>query len=707
MSFLLCIGFFMLLIWIINIQSDINSIKNKIFQMQKMNFQNRVIPKKEVASCIEEKRSVENVEIVQNNEQVVEENQNIETNVVQENQTVVEINENVVLNSEKVVKSSSFEEKFFGNVFNKIGALAILIALCILIKIISPFIIFTNGMKITLGFILGLGMIFGAFKIRNDEKMKKFAEVLLGTGFGSLFITIYCAAGFMNVFSAPVAAVLALLILIAIYYIADKQKTTSTLVIGLIGGYLSPFLISNDISIEFLFIYLLFLNILSLVFVYRNQQKNVINTVNLCLTSFILFCYSITGTISLYQIISLWAIYVIFDILCILKNGKVLNEVLKYVNFGILLLLGSCINDISDYGVFVGIVALIYCGFGFWYLFKTQEKENGYFRSFIIATFISIFCLTYKESLYTLSLWALEALIIGFVSLKYGLKKFFNQAVVIFSIMVCSLFFIFEVYKMNYENLIFNSRILYFLPPVISAFLFTGLTKKYQENTKSDVFKFLGISLVYIYLIFEINSIFTNITYNSEIKRFIFPILFFIYSLNFNLLLKNIQTKTLYYVAKNIILWLGVIWLIFGELFANNYQGILPITNLRLVAYGMLVANILYELKSKNVEWKKYFAIVLGFLYIHFESVNIANYVNNIDWIITIMWILYSGIISLIGIFKNIKSLKIAGIWLSILTVCRLFIYDLSNLNMLYKLVVFITLGVVLLVISYLYNKRK
>ena len=94
-------------------------------------------------------------------------------------------------------------------------------------------------------------------------------------------------------------------------------------------------------------------------------------------------------------------------------------------------------------------------------------------------------------------------------------------------------------------------------------------------------------------------------------------------------------------------------------------------------------------------------------MYIHFESLNIVRYFSNTEWITSVAWIMYAGIISAIGILGNKKVLKNAGIWLSIITVGRLFLFDFATLNMIYRLIAFVTLGTVLLVISYIYNKKK
>ncbi len=84
----------------------------------------------------------------------------------------------------------SFENIFMSNIFNKIGAVAIIISVFIFLKVLSDLGIFTPVIKILTGFLAGLGMIFASLKI-HKENTKNYAEVLMGTGFAVMFITSY------------------------------------------------------------------------------------------------------------------------------------------------------------------------------------------------------------------------------------------------------------------------------------------------------------------------------------------------------------------------------------------------------------------------------------------------------------------------------------------------------------------------------------
>jgi len=74
---------------------------------------------------------------------------------------------------------------------------------------------------------------------------------------------------------------------------------------------------------------------------------------------------------------------------------------------------------------------------------------------------------------------------------------------------------------------------------------------------------------------------------------------------------------------------------------------------------------------------------------------------------LSILWGVYSLWLIVFGIWKNKQYLRIGAIALFGITLIKLFFYDISHLNTISKTIVFVSLGVLLLVISFLYNKYK
>lgn len=74
---------------------------------------------------------------------------------------------------------------------------------------------------------------------------------------------------------------------------------------------------------------------------------------------------------------------------------------------------------------------------------------------------------------------------------------------------------------------------------------------------------------------------------------------------------------------------------------------------------------------------------------------------------ITILWGIYALLLIILGIWKRKKHLRIAAIALFAVTLAKLFFYDLIHLNTISKTIVLVSLGILLLLISFLYNKYK
>ncbi len=74
---------------------------------------------------------------------------------------------------------------------------------------------------------------------------------------------------------------------------------------------------------------------------------------------------------------------------------------------------------------------------------------------------------------------------------------------------------------------------------------------------------------------------------------------------------------------------------------------------------------------------------------------------------LSIFWGVYSLILIIFGIWKNKKHIRILAFSLFGITIIKLFFYDISELDTISKTIVFISLGLLLLITSFLYNKYR
>lgn len=74
---------------------------------------------------------------------------------------------------------------------------------------------------------------------------------------------------------------------------------------------------------------------------------------------------------------------------------------------------------------------------------------------------------------------------------------------------------------------------------------------------------------------------------------------------------------------------------------------------------------------------------------------------------LSILWGVYALLLIVIGIARDKKHLRIAAIVLLAAVLVKLFFYDIADLDTIPKTILFVTLGITLLVVSFLYNKYK
>ena len=92
------------------------------------------------------------------------------------------------------------------------------------------------------------------------------------------------------------------------------------------------------------------------------------------------------------------------------------------------------------------------------------------------------------------------------------------------------------------------------------------------------------------------------------------------------------------------------------------------------------------------------------------ELIHILSLSSNTDAYklgLSILWGAYSLFVVVLGIWKKKKYLRIGGlVWFGI-TFAKLFLYDIAALSTISKTIVFVSLGTLLVIISFLYNKYK
>jgi len=150
---------------------------------------------------------------------------------------------------------------------------------------------------------------------------------------------------------------------------------------------------------------------------------------------------------------------------------------------------------------------------------------------------------------------------------------------------------------------------------------------------------------------------------------------------------------------------------------ADNQRGIFDI-GIRYISFAFIALILVACKKYIRQDFiKQNFNIAFDFL-LHITILWIASN-ELINWMelaessqsdklgLSILWGAYSLLLIALGIWKKKKHLRIGAITLFGITLIKLFFYDISHLNTIAKTIVFVSLGLLLLIISFLYNKYK
>ena len=173
----------------------------------------------------------------------------------------------------------------------------------------------------------------------------------------------------------------------------------------------------------------------------------------------------------------------------------------------------------------------------------------------------------------------------------------------------------------------------------------------------------------------------------------LFTILFFGYKL-FQI---NKENPVFELFKKKIVFWLAAFLIIY-------------LASTELMLHGLVLSNnpVTTQEVQASEFYKEYRLSELPYLkqQIGYDSIQtIRNQIIKTGY--PILWGVFAFIFLIIGIRKRIKNLRIIALSLLGITILKLFLFDISNASETGKIIAFILLGILILIISFVYQKLK
>ncbi len=687
----------------------------------------------------------------------------------------------------KELQESTRIEDFIGsNLLNKIGIAILVLGIGYGVKYSIDHDLLNPLTRVILGYLSGAILIGLALKLK--EKYATFSAVLLSGGMAATYFITYAAYDFYGFFPQPVAFALMVMFTVFTVVAALNYNLQVIAVIGLVGAYGVPFLLSDGSGrVVILFSYMCIINagILTLAF---KKYWSMLYYLAFFLT-WLIFAVWWVGDYS--SDTHLWSSLIFSSLFFVIFYSTFLAyKLLREENFDgidlVMLLLNSftyfalgylSIDDHQDGSLYLGLFTTFNAALHFIaclviYIKKDQYKDVFYFVAGLVIVFLTIAVPVQLDGNWVTLIWAAEAVMMFYLGRIKTLPIYEKISYPIILIAFTSLLQDWNTYYnfIEYTDteshpFLFNIQ---FLTSLLVIAAFTSIVWLNQQTKYSSPFKkdepirtlfnagmvvILSTSLYFMFYN-EIQSFWEQKYFSStfrvpaigdtseytqrdpDIREF--ETLWLInYSAFFGLamslvLIRFIRNKVFTFanVAYNVMVIVAFVAVGLASLAALresyisqddanvyvremfNHIGIRYLSLLFILPLiwvnRKLLRNEYFTAEVREIE-----KILLQVFVIVLLSSELVNWldilrVDNSDKLaLTILWGLYALGMIVWGLGKDDKTLRIVAISLFGLTITKLFVYDITDMSTIAKTVVMMTLGALLLIASFLYNRVK
>jgi uncharacterized membrane protein len=651
-------------------------------------------------------------------------------------------------------------EKFIGeNLISKIGIAILVLAIGFFVKYaIDKDWIGSIG-RVSIGILAGAILIALAHRFRNTYK--GFSSVLAGGGLAVFYFTITLAFQQFQLFAQTSAFVIMIIITVFAVMLSLLYNRQELAVIALLGGFCSPFLVSNgNNNYVALFTYLLILNSGLLVIAYNKAWR----TLNILSFLFTVIIFGGWLVFSADEQLGTWrngllfatAFHLLYFVINIAHNikerkafiasdfGILLVNTCLYFTAGIICLNNMQLTDMK--GLFSASMGIFNLAASY-FLFRKQKVDTNilYLLIGITLTFISITAPLQLHGNYITLFWASEALLLYWLFTKSRIRIIQYSSLIVWIAMLISLLMDWRIaYAPTYNSLpiIFNKAFITALFAAVATWLLFVLQHKESKEQQDDIYPGKNLlRICAILLLFSAGALEINYQFNFYFPASYLHVLYLLlYTVAFISILTFLTSRMELlklpwrFMALMLSLCIGFYLLCLPPVF-NVQQEILTSQkdNVHFLAHwitALLLASVIYRLiqllRNNRSLLKNSFdtcawimcTVVVIFFSVEFHllanTIFFAadNPLENIQRIyiktgLPILWGLCSFCFMWLGMQHKYRTLRIISLTLFAVTLIKLFTYDISNIPVGGKIAAFFCLGVLLLVVSFMYQRLK
>lgn len=635
-------------------------------------------------------------------------------------------------------------EKYIGeNLFGKIGILVLVVGMGLFVKYAIDKNWINEVFRTILGFVVG-GVLL-VISQRLKKTYRTFSSLLAGGAFAIFYVTVAMAYHYYGLFSQPVAFVILVLLTVMMSLLSVVYDRRELAIIGLIGGFIAPFLVSNGMgSYLVLFTYLTILNMgmfgLSL---YKKWGE--LPLISFVASYVIMLGYSLVADLDIarsaqlvHMLLFSTLFYLIFllPIVSVLRtDNKKMNQPLMmivvlnnfiYLYFALwyLNLLDLPYNIKGAFTLFIALVNLALA-----YAIRQKKQETGYLFTALVGMFLTFISITIPIQLdgnFITLLWATEmvAVLWLFTKFRQPLYEYFSLA--LFFLTIVSFLHSIEDIQIDdpVQTVLLNGWFATGIFTGLAYGVFAWLMEREKElftqatNLKYTPFNamavLVGCGIVYLSFIIDF---YTNITYSPLAQSACLGFT----SLTLVLLLVGLRKR--FPMERNSVVYAvgaGLSCIQFIQLSGvANGLGESSLIVLQWLGLAVVVVHLFllgkwyyssFNIRQKSSDRMTSFIAIAS-------TVLLAVAVHNVLYLcelqdessaaLSISLSVAGFALMSLGMRLHLKILRMISLAVFGLVLLKLVIVDLWLLPTIGKIIVFIMLGVILLVLSFLYQKLK
>ncbi len=659
------------------------------------------------------------------------------------------------------LKNNPDMEKFIGeNLINKIGIAVLILGIAFFVKYAIDQDWINETGRVCIGLFCGIILIFVAHRLRKNYR--SFSSVLVGGGLTVFYFTIAFAFHQYNLISQSAAFIIMVIITAFAVTLSLLYDRLELAILATIGGFITPFLVSTgEGNYVILFTYLCILNSGLIVLAFY-KRWHALHFIAFAFTALIYGAwigannssktFSYSGTFLFGTVFYL--MFLIINMLLYLKKEVkfsfpdvsllILTNV-GYYSAGIFLLHQWHPEYKGLFTAILGVVNLLLATF--FYKRKNIDRNFIYLLIGVTLTFISLAAPVQLEGNYITIFWAAELVLLFWLYQKSFIRLLKIASVFITILMLISLLMDWEQVYVIHSNLLtviinkgFTTTVFCAVSMGVMAYLMkkeadSFYLKGISNNAMQLFYTITSVVLFFISGVLEICYQFST-RYSGTGLQYTYLLLYIpAFILVLILLLPVLKIKTGYFTQP----FLAAAAIVYYLLnIGNSYttERLLLQTNslqwhflahwagivlLLLLIYKMI--SLVRQQHDKLKELLPAFTCITAIIVIIFFSVEIKNiyvwlvYQNPNSFTdaenlynkagLSIVWGLLSFTCIWLGMRYGFKTLRVIALVLFGVTLIKLFVFDLKNIPPGGKIVAFILLGVLLLTVSFMYQRLK